>query len=203
MPDRDRHNHQHSIVAVPGGRLAYRTSGLARRGLAMLEQTAARANRRGLGWTALHIAAIGDHKRETDLLLARGEDTNARDRFGHTPLFFAKSAYVALVLFSHGADPNARREDGATPLHRAARTGNRQVARVLIGAGADVNASQRGVTPLHIAARRGHWAVAELLLSAGADVDAVDDRGRTALELAESEGHGSVAELVRRYGGTA
>lgn len=199
---RDRHtNREHSIVAAHSGRLSTRAASLARRGLLMLEHTAARAGRRGLGWTPLHIAAIGDHKREADILVARGDDVNARDRFGHTPLFFARSAYVAQVLVAHGADPNARREDGATPLHRAARAGSRQVARVLLQAGADANASQAGLSPLHIAARAGHWAVAELLLAAGADADAVDDCGRTALELAESAGYQSVAELVRRYGG--
>lgn len=165
----------------------------------MIEHTAHRASRRALGWTPLHIAAIGDHKRETDMLLASGADPNARDRFGHTPIFFARSAYVAQVLVSHGADVNAKREDGAAPLHRAARTGSRQVARVLVQAGADVNASHGGITPLHIAARLGHWPVADLLLSSGADLDAVDDRGRTALELAESAGHRDVVELVRRH----
>jgi len=188
-----------SIVPAPGGKLATRSANLAGRGLSLLHQLGTRAGRhRGLGWTSLHIAALGDHRREAEILLSRGADANARDKFGHTPLFFARTAYMAQVLLSHGADPNARRRDGATVLHKAARGGSRQVARMLIHAGAKVNAAQGGSTPLHIAARGGHWSVVELLVSHGAKVGAKDSLGRTALALAELGGHENVARLLRR-----
>lgn len=195
------HKDPHSIQPAPSGKLATRSSALAGRGLALLKQINARAHRhRGLGWTSLHIVALGDHRREAELLLAHGADANARDKFGHTPLFFARSAYMTQVLVSHGADVNARRDDGTTALHKAARNGCRQVARTLIRAGADVNAAQDGSTPLHVAARRGHWSVVELLVSHGADANTPDSDGDTALALAERGGHVDVAQLLRRQG---
>ena len=203
MPMRKRQSERrHSIIPISCDTLATRSACLVKRGLLLLEQLAARANRRsGLGWTPLHIAALGDHKREAEILIAHGADVNARDKFGHTPLFFVKSAYLTQVLVSGGADVNIRRDDGATPLYKAARTGSRQVARILIDSGADVNASQDGTSPLHVAARRGHWAVADLLIEHGADADAIDDLGRTPLDLAEAGGHEEVGKLIRRFGG--
>lgn len=190
-----------AIVAVSGGRIPSRASALAGRGLSTIREMAARANRRGaLDWTSLHIAALGDRRREAEWLISQGSDVNARDRFGHTPLFFARSAYMAQALICHGADANARREDGGTALHRAARMGSRQVTKVLLESGADPSAEQRGTTPLHVAARHGRWTVAELLIKHGADIDAIDDRGRTALDIARDAGHENVARLLVRKG---
>ncbi|MEN6357612.1 MAG: ankyrin repeat domain-containing protein [Armatimonadota bacterium] len=189
------------IVPAPSGKLATRSSALVGRGLALLRQMSAHAKYRGLGWTSLHIAALGDHRREAEILTVRGEDVNARDKFGHTPLFFARSAYMAQVLISAGADVNAMRDDGGTALHRAARGGLRSVAKILIQSGADISASKNGSTALHIAARHGHWIVVELLVSSGADVNALDSFGQTPLDGAESAGHKDVAELLRRHVG--
>ena len=57
------------------------------------------------------------------------------------------------------------------------------MARLLIGAGADVNALDQMGTALHRAARYGHDRIIALLLDAGADPSAVDHEGRTALDL--------------------
>lgn len=195
-----RSERSNAIVAASGTKLAARSASLAGRGLAMLQQMAARANRRGLGWTSLHIAALGDHRKEAEILINQGLDVNARDKYGHTPLFFAKSAYMAQILICGGADVNARREDGGTALHRAARSGIRQVAKTLLQAGADPNIRQNGSTPLHIAARHGHWTITELLLESHADVDTEDTLGLTALDIAAANGHKSVVKLLERHG---
>ena len=50
-----------------------------------------------------------------------------------------------------------------------ARNGNTPVARLLIEAGADVNARDHWGTPLFHAASRGHDKIVALLLTAGAD----------------------------------
>ncbi len=190
-----------AIIAAPTGKPTARSGRLAERGLSMLRQIAASANRRSaLGWSSLHIAALGDHRREAEILLEQGADVNDRDKFGHTPLFFAKSAYMAQILIAHGADVNARRDDGGAPLHRAARMGCRMVIKTLLEAGADISAEQSGATPLHVAARHGHWGVAEILLIRGADVDALDNWGRTPRDMAASGGHEQVVRLLERYG---
>jgi ankyrin repeat protein len=60
---------------------------------------------------------------------------------------------------------------GWSLLNDAARSGQADVARVLLARGADVNrGNQSGATPLYIAALKGHEEVVSLLLRAGADI---------------------------------
>jgi ankyrin repeat protein len=74
-------------------------------------------------------------------------------------------------------DANAFSEDGFTPLHLAAYAEQAEAARLLIDAGADVNAFSTApiaqVTPLGTAAFVGSAPLARLLLDAGSDPDLV------------------------------
>ena len=64
---------------------------------------------------------------------------------------------------------NAKDTDGRTPLHWAARSGQTDVAELLMAKGADVKAKDaRGFTPLRTAARGGHKDMAALLRKHGA-----------------------------------
>jgi ankyrin repeat protein len=70
------------------------------------------------------------------------------------------------------------------PLTFCASNGHLAVAEVLIGAGAEVNASEPYVgTALHAACRAGDLAMIRLLLDRGADIEATSDTG-TALHIA-------------------
>lgn len=89
--------------------------------------------------------------------------------------------------------PGERDRVGMTALHLAARDGDVERVRALIGQGADVDAPVRsrekrspewGSTPLHYAVRDGHAQVVKLLIENGADVDAANDRGVTPLHRA-------------------
>jgi serine/threonine protein kinase/ankyrin repeat protein len=74
---------------------------------------------------------------------------------------------------------------GETALMMAAGKDHYETVKVLIDAGADVNArGYRGWTPLMIAACRGHSGIVTLLLASGADLNAKDEMGKTALILA-------------------
>jgi ankyrin repeat protein len=66
-----------------------------------------------------------------------------------------------------------RAEGGMTPLQYAAREGNVEVGKVLIAAGADVNAPepQHNFTPLLIAIYNGKYDFASLLIENGANVN--------------------------------
>ncbi len=117
----------------------------------------------------------------------------------HLAGFFGKPE-TARVLLEHGADVAAstRNPFANQPLHAAAAGRHIEVCRVLVAAGADVNARQHGgFAPLHEAAQVGDVELIELLLSAGADPTVVDDEGRTPAELADAAGHIDVAARLR------
>lgn len=79
----------------------------------------------------------------------------------------------------------ARRD---TPLSRAARRGHARIARLLLEAGAAVDATlEGGATALFVAAAEGHARVVALLLEAGADARRTLDDGATALHAAAHE----------------
>lgn len=79
-----------------------------------------------------------------------------------------------------------RDKDGSTPLHWAAWRGQTEVARLLLKAGAEVNAQNQnahwGTTPLHAAAHGNQAAVAQLLIAHGADIRAKNLNRRTPLQ---------------------
>lgn len=83
---------------------------------------------------------------------------------------------------------NAFAYDGWTPLHLAAFFGQLDAARVLLDAGADVEAvSHNGMqnTPLHAATAGKHEPIALLLLQRGANPHVLDAGGFSARRIAD------------------
>jgi ankyrin repeat protein len=78
------------------------------------------------------------------------------------------------ALLKAGADANEKLPQGRSPLMIASRTGNVEAIRVLLEAGADVNAKEtlRGTTPLMWAADEGHAPAIQVLIENGADIKA-------------------------------
>ncbi len=120
------------------------------------------------------------------LLLEAGANPNVKDDGdgNATPLHYACDADDAervRLLLAHGADPNALWWDEQTALFYAK---SPEVAKMLLAAGADVNAESLDCyRPIHNA----NAAVTRVLLAHGAEVQHTQLYGVTALALTEDE----------------
>jgi uncharacterized protein len=150
------------------------------------------------GETPLMVAARSGKADIVALLLAKGADANARASRQQTALMWAaaeRHPEVVKLLVEHGADVHARssewQEMMAVPPHGlpqynkiiphgrdtallfAARSGDLESARLLVGAGANVNdADAWGVSVTTMAAHAGFTDMVEWLLDHGADASA-------------------------------
>jgi truncated hemoglobin YjbI/ankyrin repeat protein len=143
--------------------------------------------------TLLHEVVGQGSLAMVELLLYLGADSNARDEWGHTPLYFvgnashgAQGAAVVRVLAQSGADVNAQEKlKHCTALHMAARRGNVLVAEALLDCGADREARDKlGDTPLHRAVKCGKTEMVAFLLERGADVHTKGKSGLTPWQVA-------------------
>ena len=98
------------------------------------------------GWD-LHRAAGENRVDIAHALIARGDDVDARNGNGLTPLHWAawkNSLEVARLLIDRGAEGDARNENGWTPLHGAAVNNSFDVALLLIDRGANTDGIDLG-----------------------------------------------------------
>jgi hypothetical protein len=84
------------------------------------------------------------------------------------------------------------------PLHFAACNGKTECVRLLIEAGANVNAQTCGQgTALHCSAEEGYTEIVALLLKANADPNIKDSKGKTPLDFAVWNNHMEVIDLLK------
>ncbi|OAR03155.1 hypothetical protein LLEC1_07140 [Akanthomyces lecanii] len=117
---------------------------------------------------------------------------------------------TADTLIRLGYSPDPKDSHGRTPLWYAAKNGHTPFVKLLVAAGADVNAAastgKYGQTAVQVAAEEGHLEgghleVIEKLLEARADVNAAAEfDGGTALKVAAEEGHLEVVEKLLEAG---
>jgi ankyrin repeat protein len=92
---------------------------------------------------------------------------------------------------------NTPEADGTTALHWAVRADEMEIARLLVGGGANANAANRyGLTPLSLAAANANAAMVKLLLDAGADAKATIRQGETVLMAAARTGNPEAVALI-------
>ena len=81
-------------------------------------------------------------------------------------------------------------------IHEAARTGNIEVVKQYLAAGADVNAKSAAIyTPLHFVEEKD---IAKILILNGADVNAISVSG-TPLDVAIEENYTETADLLCKH----
>jgi len=107
-------------------------------------------------------------------------------------------ATVKALLRQRIINVDAAEGDGSTPLHWAAYGDHVTLARLLLEAGADVNATTRlrAETPLHLAAQTGDPALVKLLLKHGANPRQATAIGTTPLMLAAASGSAEALDLL-------
>jgi hemoglobin len=132
-----------------------------------------------------------------------------RYSYGRTLLHAAAAAAnLALVelLLQLGAEPDRTDGGGHTPLYcvgnECKMPGGAKVVRVLVHAGANVNARDgaKRCSALHMAARRGNKEVVEALLDCGADIESQDSLGDTPLRRSVNCNKTEVAALLVQRG---
>jgi ankyrin repeat protein len=149
--------------------------------------------------TALIEASRGGSSIECfEFLIEKGANVNLSDSQGRTPLQFAvvcKAVKHLTSLIKHKANINAADIGGYTPLMKAY---SKEIARLLIQAGADVNAqSYEGYSVLmcHIDTA-DDLEICLLLIENGAQVNHTNNYGNTHLHQAARMGKKELVELL-------
>ncbi|WP_375604549.1 ankyrin repeat domain-containing protein [Wolbachia endosymbiont of Anurida maritima] len=148
--------------------------------------------------TPLHLAALRGEVENVKVLVKRGDDVNAKNKYNITPLHVAAisgNLEIAQFLLNHDANINAQAVNGLTPLNIATLRNYLAMVKLLLDHCADVNIREGesyarynfgyGRTPLISAVVACNTEIAKLLLDNGADVS-IKGRGLTALDFANN-----------------
>jgi ankyrin repeat protein len=143
-----------------------------------------------------------------NLLLERGADPNACNKWKETPLLIAANnghCDAVKALLENGADSALCSEAGWSALTFAAHKGYADICALLLKAGAPVNVrvTEDLSTPLHKACaggKPGHLSAVQQLLENGADVHALNKWRETPLLTAANHGQAEAVEALLKHG---
>jgi len=151
----------------------------------------------GVHGAPLNVALHKGHLNIALLLLGHGADGENGGKAGQTALYMAASCgytEVMQTLIDHGSELSAQCDDWDddreemvtwTPLHVVSNNGRLEIARMLLGNGADANyQGNRCSSPLNIASHCRYTDLVRLLLDHGTDLKESDELGQTALHKA-------------------
>jgi uncharacterized protein YoxC len=112
-----------------------------------------------------------------------------------------KNVYASLLVMRSGGLCTAMSKELNTNLLDAAMNGQRETVKILIEAGANIDAKNwEGRTALHRASYRGHTSVAKLLIEKGANINEKNNRGDTSLHIASFKGRTQIVKMLIENG---
>ncbi len=154
-------------------------------------------------WPPIHCYVTEEMAKE---IVSQKVDVNALNANEETPLMFAKDAQTAKILIDAGADLNGKangrtKDQMMTPLSFAINLGKSDVARTLIEAGADLNATDdMNRTPLINSLENENIEIAKLLIASGADVNKPSKYGEIALNEAIRLNYTEISQMLIKSG---
>ncbi|XP_039992013.1 caskin-2-like isoform X2 [Xiphias gladius] len=147
------------------------------------------------GQIPLHLSAQYGHYEVSEMLLQHQSNPSLMNKAKKTPLDLAcefgrlkvaqlllSSNMVAALLEGEGGHDSLD-SPSTTPLHLAARNGHKDIIKLLLKAGIDINRATKAGTSLHEAALYGKTEVVRLLLDAGINVNMRNTYNQTALDI--------------------
>ncbi|XP_067887442.1 transient receptor potential cation channel, subfamily N, member 1 isoform X6 [Heterodontus francisci] len=157
------------------------------------------------GYTPLHLAAQSGHENLVRLLLNYpGVQVDTQTSLqGSTPLHLAAqnghTAVIGLLLSKSTSQLHLKDKRGRTCLHLAAANGHIEMARALLGQGAEINVTDKnGWTPLHFAAKSGYLDTVQFLVESGAPSKLECKEGKIPIQYAAADHHQEVVSFLIR-----
>ncbi|KAG7469244.1 hypothetical protein MATL_G00126830 [Megalops atlanticus] len=158
--------------------------------------------------TPLHLAVITNQAPLVQALLQAGSDPGALDRNGQTAAHLCcehgLGACLQLVLSHHSPSAclEVRNYEGLTPLHLAVQNGNKELVRLLLDSGANIDAVdiKSGRSPLIHAVENNNMEMINFLIENGCNVNAQSYSGNTALHSACGRGQVEAVRILLRNG---
>ncbi|KAM3592235.1 uncharacterized protein V6R79_015131 [Siganus canaliculatus] len=147
------------------------------------------------GQIPLHLSAQYGHCEVSEMLLQHQSNPCLMNKAKKTPLDLAcefgrfkvaqllLSSNMVTALLEGEGGPDSPDSPSTTPLHLAARNGHKDIIKLLLKAGIDINRATKAGTCLHEAALYGKTEVVRLLLDAGINVNMRNTYNQTALDI--------------------
>ena len=155
-----------------------------------------------VGAKPIHWSCSRGKVESIHMLLEHGEDPDATDTSGNTPMIMAAQyghPLAVCYLAGRGAALDLADGNGDSALAWAAYNGYQDIISFLADSGADIDKTDNfNQTPIHLASMRNKRSVVELLADLGADLNRRDGKGQTPLELAEAKGNSAIAKFLKR-----
>ncbi|XP_056142602.1 B-cell lymphoma 3 protein homolog [Lampris incognitus] len=158
--------------------------------------------------TPLHLAVITHQAYMVEALLKAGADPSFLDRNGQTALHlcceYGQQDCLAVVL-SYLPSPTCldfRNFEGLSSLHLAVQGGWKDLAKMLLNAGADINAmdNKSGQSPVMHAVESNNIDMVRFLIENGCDVNSQAYSGNTALHSACGRGQVDTVRVLLKSG---